>query len=56
MIYAWPVNPLLIKLFEEYKVFKKRECILEELAVGRDGEVALEKLELVRINQINVRL
>ena len=37
-------------MFEEYKVFKKKKCIGEELAVGRDGVVDLEKLELIRKN------
>ena len=46
-------NPLLIKLFEEYKVFKKRKCIGEELAVGRDRVVDLEKLELIRKNNFD---
>ena len=44
-------NPLLLKLFEKYKVFKKRKCIGEELAVGREGVVDLEKLELIRKKQ-----
>ena len=43
----------MIKLFEEFKVFKKRKCIGEELAVGRDRVVDLEKLELIRKNNFD---
>ena len=43
----------MIKLFEEYKVFKKRKSIGKELAVGRDGVVNLEELEFIRKNNFD---
>ena len=45
-------NPLIKDLFEKYNVFKNRKVFHEELAVGDDGTIDLEKLDL--IHKINI--
>ena len=41
-------NTLLIKVYESYKSFKRRKMISEGLALGPDGVVDLERLDLIR--------
>ena len=41
-------NPLIKKVFENYKIFKRRNLIRESLAIKSTGKLDLEKLNLIR--------
>jgi hypothetical protein len=41
-------NPLIAEVFEDYKKFKRRKFIREELALSEHGIVNLETLGLIR--------